>query len=138
MATEVNALDRAPDPLTSLTEPSCPDFTPLVSALSFILSDPITTAFTLLFPSLHAFAVSRCWACYGVPLPSDSVQAPVKLHGLDGRYATSLWKVAAEKKELDKVEKDLAAFKVLSSTLPAHSLSHPSQASPPGRSVCPA
>lgn len=39
-------------------------------------------------------------------------QAPVKLHGLDGRYATSLWKVASEKGELDKVEKDLGSFGV--------------------------
>merc|ERR1711998_148719 len=40
-----------------------------------------------------------------------ATEAPVRLHGLDGRYATSLWKVASEKGELDKVEKDLASFK---------------------------
>ena len=39
-------------------------------------------------------------------------QAPVKLHGLDGRYATSLWKVASEQGKLPQVEKDLAAFSV--------------------------
>merc|ERR1711998_761970 len=39
-----------------------------------------------------------------------ATEAPVKLHGLDGRYATSLWKVASEKGELDKVEKDLGSF----------------------------
>merc|ERR1711939_269926 len=41
---------------------------------------------------------------------SLATEAPVKLHGLDGRYATSLWKVASEKGVLDKVEKDLGSF----------------------------
>merc|ERR1711918_31831 len=40
-----------------------------------------------------------------------ATEAPVRLHGLDGRYATSLWKVASEKGELAKVEKDLTGFK---------------------------
>merc|ERR1711934_914014 len=40
-------------------------------------------------------------------------EAPVRLHGLDGRYATSLWKVAAEAKTLPKVEADLNSFKTL-------------------------
>jgi len=39
-----------------------------------------------------------------------ATEAPVKLHGLDGRYATSLWKVASEQGKLPQVEKDLAAF----------------------------
>merc|ERR1711918_2601 len=42
--------------------------------------------------------------------------APLRLHGLEGRYATSLWKVASEKGELAKVEKDLANFKSASET----------------------
>merc|ERR1711865_274915 len=41
---------------------------------------------------------------------SMATQAPLRLHGLDGRYATSLWKVASEKGELAKVEADLANF----------------------------
>merc|ERR1711912_149768 len=40
-----------------------------------------------------------------------ATEAPLRLHGLDGRYATSLWKVASEKGELAKVEKDLTGFK---------------------------
>merc|ERR1711998_170682 len=40
-----------------------------------------------------------------------ATEAPVRLHGLDGRYATSLWKVASEKGDLAKVEKDLGGFK---------------------------
>merc|ERR1711912_217276 len=42
---------------------------------------------------------------------TTDVSVPVTLHGLDGRYATSLWKVASEKGELAKVEKDLTGFK---------------------------
>merc|ERR1712164_76951 len=42
---------------------------------------------------------------------SLATEAPVTLHGLDGRYATSLWKVASEKGEIAKVEKDLGSFK---------------------------
>merc|ERR1711939_906536 len=42
---------------------------------------------------------------------SLATEAPVRLHGLDGRYATSLWKVASEKGDLAKVEKDLGGFK---------------------------
>merc|ERR1712144_169838 len=44
---------------------------------------------------------------------SLATEAPVQLHGLDGRYATSLWKVAAEAKTLPKVEADLNSFKTL-------------------------
>merc|ERR1711887_494246 len=40
-----------------------------------------------------------------------ATEAPLRLHGLDGRYATSLWKVASEKGDLAKVEKDLGGFK---------------------------
>merc|ERR1711934_1104620 len=40
-----------------------------------------------------------------------ATEVPVKLHGLDGRYATSLWKVASEQGKLAAVEKDLANFK---------------------------
>merc|ERR1712193_214187 len=40
-----------------------------------------------------------------------ATEAPVRLHGLDGRYATSLWKVASEKGDLAKVEKDLGGCK---------------------------
>merc|ERR1712205_9970 len=43
--------------------------------------------------------------------PILATEAPVRLHGLDGRYATSLWKVASEKGDLAKVEKDLGGFK---------------------------
>merc|ERR1711959_247375 len=42
---------------------------------------------------------------------TTDVSVPVTLHGLDGRYATSLWKVASEKGDLAKVEKDLGGFK---------------------------
>merc|ERR1711881_655058 len=42
---------------------------------------------------------------------TTDVSVPVTLHGLDGRYATSLWKVASEKGDAGKVEKDLAQFK---------------------------
>merc|ERR1711966_126310 len=42
---------------------------------------------------------------------SLATEAPVRLHGLDGRYAASLWKVASEKGDLAKVEKDLGGFK---------------------------
>merc|ERR1711959_848999 len=42
---------------------------------------------------------------------TTDVSVPVTLHGLDGRYATSLWRVATEKGEIAKVEKDLGAFK---------------------------
>jgi len=41
---------------------------------------------------------------------SMATEAPVRLHGLDGRYATSLWRVASEKGELAKVDADLASF----------------------------
>merc|ERR1712196_533484 len=40
-----------------------------------------------------------------------ATEVPVKLHGLDGRYATSLWKIASEQGKLGAVEKDLANFK---------------------------
>merc|ERR1712086_778966 len=40
-----------------------------------------------------------------------ATEAPLRLHGLDGRYATSLWKVASEKSELAAVEADLNGFK---------------------------
>merc|ERR1711918_108773 len=40
-----------------------------------------------------------------------ATQAPLRLHGLDGRYATSLWRVATEKGEIAKVEKNLGDFK---------------------------
>merc|ERR1711988_354371 len=40
-----------------------------------------------------------------------ATEAPIKLHGLDGRYATSLWKVASEGGSLAAVEKDLNTFK---------------------------
>merc|ERR1712070_721088 len=40
-----------------------------------------------------------------------ATEAPLRLHGLDGRYATSLWKIASEKGELAKVEGDLSNFK---------------------------
>merc|ERR1712188_290435 len=40
-----------------------------------------------------------------------ATEAPVRLHGLDGRYATSLWRVATDKGETAKVEKDLNGFK---------------------------
>merc|ERR1711937_515191 len=42
---------------------------------------------------------------------SLATEAPIKLHGLDGRYATSLWKVAAASGSTAQVEKDLADFK---------------------------
>merc|ERR1712224_1070278 len=42
---------------------------------------------------------------------TTDVSVPLTLHGLDGRYATSLWKVASEKGDLAKVEKDLGGFK---------------------------
>merc|ERR1711937_347364 len=42
---------------------------------------------------------------------SLATEAPIKLHGLDGRYATSLWKVASASGSTAQVEKDLADFK---------------------------
>merc|ERR1712025_319300 len=44
-------------------------------------------------------------------LATEAPAAPITLHGLDGRYATSLWRVASSTGEVGKVEKDLAAFK---------------------------
>merc|ERR1712166_860633 len=39
------------------------------------------------------------------------VEVPVRLHGLDGRYATSLYTVATRKGGVDAVEKDLGLLK---------------------------
>merc|ERR1711907_484148 len=39
------------------------------------------------------------------------VEVPVRLHGLDGRYATSLYTVAARKGAVDAVEADLVALR---------------------------
>merc|ERR1711988_50521 len=44
-----------------------------------------------------------------------ATEAPMQLHGIDGRYATSLWKVAADAGSLPAVEKDLSSFKSVSS-----------------------
>jgi F-type H+-transporting ATPase subunit O len=56
-----------------------------------------------------------------------ATQAPIKLHGLDGRYATSLWKVASEQGQLPAVEKDLAGFKsVMGSEAVQQLLTNPS------------
>jgi len=41
---------------------------------------------------------------------NDVIQVPVRLHGLDGRYATSLYCVAARKSQLDAVEADLKSL----------------------------
>lgn len=37
-------------------------------------------------------------------------QAPITLHGLEGRYATAIYTAAARQNSLDAVEKDLSAF----------------------------
>merc|ERR1711988_441398 len=56
-----------------------------------------------------------------------ATEAPIKLHGLDGRYATSLWKVASEQGQLPAVEKDLAGFKsVMGSEAVQQLLTNPS------------
>merc|ERR1711959_237483 len=39
------------------------------------------------------------------------VQVPVRLHGLDGRYATSLYTVATRNGAVDAVEKDLGVIR---------------------------
>merc|ERR1712167_337607 len=44
-------------------------------------------------------------------LATEAAAAPITLHGLDGRYATSLWRVATSSGDAGKVEKDLAQFK---------------------------
>merc|ERR1712216_466294 len=62
------------------------------------------SAFNLARASFRA-ASSRSLATEAAPT------APITLHGLDGRYATSLWRVASTTGEVGKVEKDLAAFK---------------------------
>merc|ERR1711865_479473 len=41
------------------------------------------------------------------PAAEAKIEAPVRLHGLDGRYASSLYCVAARKKQLEAVESDL-------------------------------
>merc|ERR1712166_484896 len=41
------------------------------------------------------------------PAAEVKIAAPVRLHGLDGRYASSLYCVAARKKQLETVESDL-------------------------------
>merc|ERR1712166_496168 len=41
------------------------------------------------------------------PAAEVKIAAPVRLHGLDGRYASSLYCVAARKKQLEAVESDL-------------------------------
>ncbi|KAF9356597.1 ATP synthase F0 subcomplex subunit OSCP atp5 [Mortierella sp. AD094] len=42
---------------------------------------------------------------------STSVQVPIVLHGIDGRYATALYTAAAKKQALDAVEADLKQVK---------------------------
>merc|ERR1712072_858912 len=39
------------------------------------------------------------------------VEVPVRLHGLDGRYATSLYAVAVRKGTVDAVEADLTSLR---------------------------
>merc|ERR1711871_116084 len=49
----------------------------------------------------------------GMAAAAKKVEVPLKLHGLDGRYATSLWKVAEEGGVTATVEKDLENFRKL-------------------------
>ncbi|KAJ3055567.1 ATP synthase F0 subcomplex subunit OSCP atp5 [Rhizophlyctis rosea] len=44
---------------------------------------------------------------------STTVQVPLNLHGIDGRYATALFTAASKKKALDAVEADLTQVKSL-------------------------
>merc|ERR1711924_407057 len=44
---------------------------------------------------------------FAAKAPAALPAAPIRLHGLDGRYATSLWRVASSKNEVAAVEKDL-------------------------------
>ncbi|KAI9229195.1 MAG: OSCP/delta subunit of ATPase [Piptocephalis tieghemiana] len=44
---------------------------------------------------------------YATAASKSSVQPPVILHGIDGRYATALYTAAAKKSALDTVESDL-------------------------------
>lgn len=44
---------------------------------------------------------------------SVGIQAPIKVFGIEGRYAHALFSAAAKKKCLDKVEKELNDFQVL-------------------------
>merc|ERR1711998_407419 len=50
---------------------------------------------------------------FAAKAPAALPAAPIRLHGLDGRYATSLWRVASSKNEVAAVEKDLASFKAV-------------------------
>merc|ERR1740115_402483 len=44
------------------------------------------------------------------PAADAAVEVPVRLHGIDGRYATSLFCVASRKSQLDAVEADLKSL----------------------------
>lgn len=41
---------------------------------------------------------------------TQMVKPPIAVYGLEGRYATALYSAATKTKQLDQVEKDLAAF----------------------------
>lgn len=41
-----------------------------------------------------------------------SLQPPIQVFGLEGRYATALFSAASKQKALDAVEKDLVTFQV--------------------------
>ncbi|KAJ3041132.1 ATP synthase F0 subcomplex subunit OSCP atp5 [Rhizophlyctis rosea] len=49
----------------------------------------------------------------GYATAQTSVQVPIQLHGIDGRYATALFTAASKKKALDAVEGDLTRVKGL-------------------------
>ena len=44
------------------------------------------------------------------------VQAPIKVFGIEGRYAHALFSAASKQKSLDKVEKELSDFQVVFDT----------------------
>jgi len=53
------------------------------------------------------FSIPKMTRRYAVPAASESIKAPITLHGIDGRYATALFTAAAKKKSLDSVETEL-------------------------------
>lgn len=44
---------------------------------------------------------------------ASSLQAPIQVFGVEGRYATALYSAASKEKKLDVVEKDLKALQVM-------------------------
>ncbi|KAF8976432.1 ATP synthase F0 subcomplex subunit OSCP atp5 [Entomortierella lignicola] len=58
-----------------------------------------------MFAARRALQATRGYAT------STSVQVPIVLHGIDGRYATALYTAAAKKQSLEAVEADLKQVK---------------------------